>query len=210
MPADSIFKRELWAWARNACTAELHDRIDVLELLWQCGDDVPSCEIERNREQFKILDAELRGRRESFAWNPDGPNPDGERYQQWRGLANDIRDRIDLPELFEHFNYELRRAGKNTRRGGDEWCGACPLCGGTDRLRVWSGANGLAWCRQCGWSADAISAAQSLSRAVVGFYPAVRHLAGLLGLPLPEDGSRVTITHPGNKPSRARVAVRVQ
>jgi len=113
--------------------------------------------------------------------------PDADRYRAWLAVAREVRERIDLPWLFDRLGYGLHPAGHNGRRGAAEWAGACPLCAGTDRLRVWSGPNGRAWCRRCGWSADAIVAAQSLDRSLAGFYPAVAFLAGLLGIPLPPD-----------------------
>jgi DNA primase len=41
---------------------------------------------------------------------------------------------------------------------GGEYAGPCPLCGGTDRFRLWpeQGDGGKWWCRQCGKGGDAI------------------------------------------------------
>ncbi len=56
----------------------------------------------------------------------------------------------------------LEKTGLTTKRvaatHGGEWAGPCPLCGGTDRFRVWpeQGDNGKWWCRQCGRGGDAI------------------------------------------------------
>lgn len=56
--------------------------------------------------------------------------------------------------------------------GGGEWAGPCPLCGGTDRLRVWPdkvntggyGLTGQFWCRQCGTKGDALDWLQRVDR----------------------------------------------
>jgi phage/plasmid primase-like uncharacterized protein len=50
--------------------------------------------------------------------------------------------------------------------------GPCLACGGTDRLVVW---RHRAWCRQCGWSGDAIAIARVVWRCT--FREAVRRLA---------------------------------
>lgn len=188
-PVNDLFRRELWAWCRQVGTAELHDRIDVLDLYWNLEEERLNCEIERNREQHDALWTELERRRLSALRVPGGPDPDGERYQQWTDLAKDIRKRIDLPWLFDHLGYLLKLEGTNSRRNAAEWSGACPLCGGTDRLRVFGGSGGVAWCRRCGWNADAISVAQSLDVTIVGFYGAVRFLAQELGLETPDKST---------------------
>jgi DNA primase len=49
---------------------------------------------------------------------------------------------------------QLRKVA-STNKG--EFSGPCPKCGGRDRLRVWPHAETPRfWCRQCGWSGDAI------------------------------------------------------
>lgn len=45
---------------------------------------------------------------------------------------------------------------------GEEWRGACPVCGGTDRFHVWP-LKDRCWCRQCGLSGDAIQLVQAAS-----------------------------------------------
>lgn len=55
---------------------------------------------------------------------------------------------------------------KASTTGGGEFAGPCPLCGGTDRFRVWPQRAGGArwWCRRCDQRGDAID----LVRAVEG------------------------------------------
>ncbi len=103
----------------------------------------------------------------------------GQTYARWRDLARVIRDRVEVPLVFQLAGYELRPAGRNGRRGVAEYAGPCPVCGGTDRLRVWAGPNGRAWCRHCRWSADALTAAQSLFGE--GFRDTARRLAAYVG-----------------------------
>lgn len=53
---------------------------------------------------------------------------------------------------------QLRLVARTTV-DGDEWAGPCPLCGGTDRFRVWPnhGTGKLRyWCRQCNATGDII------------------------------------------------------
>ena len=60
-------------------------------------------------------------------------------------------------ELYQNIN----PAGRVTNKGGGEYCGPCPRCGGRDRLVLWpthpSGAvGGRFLCRGCGAQGDAI------------------------------------------------------
>ena len=63
---------------------------------------------------------------------------------------------VDVLGLIEKDTSLKRTAGTK----GGEWCGPCPFCGGTDRLRVWPNhpdGRGQWWCRQCGLGGDAIN-----------------------------------------------------
>jgi DNA primase len=58
--------------------------------------------------------------------------------------------------LFELVNRDVHLRKVASTHGG-EYAGPCPKCGGRDRLRVWPHAETPRfWCRQCGWSGDAI------------------------------------------------------
>lgn len=58
--------------------------------------------------------------------------------------------------LFELVNRDVQLRKVASTHGG-EYAGPCPKCGGRDRLRVWPHAETPRfWCRQCGWSGDAI------------------------------------------------------
>lgn len=64
---------------------------------------------------------------------------------------------LDLLGIVHQSGVRLKRVASTN---GGEWAGACPLCGGTDRFRVWAHpTNGSPhmWCRQCGFSGDAIA-----------------------------------------------------
>lgn len=60
-----------------------------------------------------------------------------------------------LEEYLQAHGYTL------TKQTSTEWAGACPFCGGTDRLRVFADGGrdngGHYWCRQCNASGDLIS-----------------------------------------------------
>jgi DNA primase len=90
----------------------------------------------------------------------------------------ELKNKIDLLSLVGH-DTQLRHV--SSTRGG-EWAGACPFCGGHDRLRV-QVERGLWWCRQCSptehW-ADAIEYVQR--RDAVDFVEAVMRLSnGAIG-----------------------------
>jgi DNA primase len=65
---------------------------------------------------------------------------------------------------------------------GGEWAGACPLCGGQDRFRVWPNEeNGRFWCRQCGFAGDLIDYARQVEGHT---WSEASRLAGHTGRPV--------------------------
>ena len=132
-------------------------------------------------ERLRAINVEL-ARRERVARLASGlPSPSDRRYEAWRELARLIRERVPVPFVFEVAGYALHPAGFNGTRNADERAGPCLVCGGVDRMRVWNGPNGRAWCRQCGWSADVLTVAESLLPGVDCFRDACRRLAELAG-----------------------------
>ena len=111
-----------------------------------------------------------------------GPNPRSPFARSWTGLAERVKARTDLVRLFETQGYHLKRRGR-------EYAGACFACGtGDDRMVVFPGPDDRypfprAWCRVCGGFWDAIAVARML--VTPGYYDAVAHLAGDLGLAVP-------------------------
>lgn len=194
-----LIQRECDAWVSNALIAELLDRSDALRHASATLKDSESDQIIGALVEVRSLSVnrELAQMRRQARNSPDLPNPDDARYQEWADLAAQIRARVDLPELIKSYGYPLHRDGTNSRRGAAEWAGPCILCGGKDRFRVWSGPNGQAWCRQCGWGGDAIVIVRSLDRGLTdSFYLAVAHVARWLGLPLPAARHPETKVHP--------------
>lgn len=106
------------------------------------------------------------------------------RYEGWRSLASVVRERVSVVEILRMGGCDLRYAGKNGRRGSDEFAGQCPVCGGSDRLRAWDGPSGRFWCRRCEWSGDVIVAA-SLIPGNSEFRDAVTFLAAFAGAEVP-------------------------
>lgn len=53
----------------------------------------------------------------------------------------------------------------SARTDGGEYSSPCPICGGTDRFRVWPG-KGKAWCRnpECKWNPDSIEYLQKVRK----------------------------------------------
>lgn len=161
----------LMQW-KDVLSADLADDDDVLH--------------ELAGERLRAVDAELSRRERLSRLNRGVASPADQRYEQWRELARVVCERIDVVELMAICGHVLKPAGHNARRNVREFSGACPLCGGQDRLRVWGGPNGRAWCRQCRWSADAITIAQSYLPGCSSFRDAVKWLATMAGTAVPQ------------------------
>ena len=132
-------------------------------------------------ERLRAASDELERRRGLHAAGRAVPNPAAARYEAWRRCATEVRERADILAVFAQGAHRLDQAGAG------EWAGACLVCAGRDRFRVFVGPPGRYWCRRCHLTGDAITAA----RNVLGldFFAAVAHLAGETGVPLPaEDG----------------------
>ncbi len=128
-------------------------------------------------ERLAAVDAELERRDRLAATAPHIVRANAQRAEDWRDLARVIRERVDVPELFRALVGPVTPAGRNGRRGAPEYAAPCPVCGGDDRLRLWGGPDGRAWCRQCDWSADAIAVAQSFAPGCSSFRDALTWLA---------------------------------
>jgi hypothetical protein len=177
----SIF-RESQVLARSLSTDALLARADALRFDLASDEDEDDWLGDTGRylagERLRAVEAEIARRVRIVKL---GKVPDqAVTYAQWRETARTIRERVEVPTVFAMGCYFLRPGGTNGRRGHAEYAGACPVCGGTDRLRVWGGANGRAWCRRCGWSADVLTVAQTLFQE--GFRDAVRRLSPLAGV----------------------------
>lgn len=179
--ARSIIYTEASVDFRAASTDALIERRETLQSELDTiddffSDDGESADLARTIASDRLEAIDLEIRRRSFAQSTTGRTT---HLSEWGELAKYVKERIEVPDLFRDAGWQLRRAGRNSRRNADEYAGACPACAGTDRLRVWAGPNGAAWCRQCGWHADAIAVMQSLH--ALGFRDAVTMLAKSLG-----------------------------
>jgi hypothetical protein len=103
-----------------------------------------------------------------------------QRYRERDRLRLLVKERTDVPELLLELGHELVKVGMS--KGRKELAGSCPLCGGTDRFRVWSGPDGRAWCRQCNWKPDALEVVQFLVPGCEEFPMAVDFLAHRIGV----------------------------
>lgn len=187
--------REVAIWARQQSADALLAHLDALDAeIAEPGYDDDSDAVARAlaTPRRDAIAAELARRERLSRIQAGVASPSDERYEGWRAMTREVRERTDLADVFRAAGWDLRREGRDPRRGGSEWRGPCPLCAGRDRLRVFDGPNGRAWCRRCAWSADAITAAQSLLPGCAEFRDAVRTLAGWLSLPTP-DCSRSTV-----------------
>ena len=136
-------------------------------------------------ERLRAAKDELARRARLHGAGADVPDPKGARYDAWRDLAQRVKDQADILDVFDRGGYHLSRAGRA------EYCGACLVCAGTDRLRVGPGPPGRYWCRRCGLTGDVITAARNLlPDRCPGFASAVAYLAGECGLPLPAGEGR--------------------
>jgi len=132
-------------------------------------------------ERMRAVDSELARRERLSRIGRGVASPADRTYEAWRDLARAVTERVDVPELMEMTGHLLTPAGHNGRRGVPEYHASCPVCGGEDRLVVWGGPNGRCWCRQCGWTADAITIAQSFLPGCSGFRDSVKWLALMVG-----------------------------
>ncbi|MDP9472192.1 MAG: hypothetical protein M3Q71_16260 [Chloroflexota bacterium] len=128
-------------------------------------------------ERISAVDAELARREQLASQAPHIVQANTRTHEAWCELARTLRERVDVAELFHTLAGPVTPAGRNGRRGAPEYSAACPACGGDDRLRLWGGPDGRAWCRQCGWSADVVALAQSFAPGCSNFRDAVKWLA---------------------------------
>ena len=107
---------------------------------------------------------------------------------------NYLNEHADLKEVYE------RVTGNTLRRHSDQWEGACPECGGTDRFRIPDHISQRGFCRSCGKTFTAVDIV--LSRYNISFKDALAVLAEIMGVSESEaqyHHSTDTITAP--KPS---------
>lgn len=188
-------------------TVELRARLEALTYI---GADLAECyspaaDVTRYQlaEQRAALEKELRRRERLHAAGADVPNPSDATYDAWLALAHEVRERADILAVFADAGCILNHAGWSNRRQAEELAGPCPWCGGSDRFRVWRGAHGGYWCRQCNLSGDVITATRNLIPGCSGFFAALVYLARNLGLSLP-----ATVSDASGRPSRLRIEVR--
>lgn len=124
-------------------------------------------------ERLRAIRDELSRRERLHRLDRDLPSPKDRRYDEWRRLAQLVRGRVDICEVFARVGYQLHDIGPN------EGHAACPVCGGTDRLVIRRDPPARVWCRQCGWGGDTIVVTMSLNQC--GFRDAVRRLADIAG-----------------------------
>lgn len=191
-PGLSAYDQELAADCRLMSADELHTRhatlaLELVDLDALYGGDPVAADL--LGASLRAVTAELR-RRETPPLRRLALEADAD---AWADLARQVKARVDLVELFAAHGWRLTRTGHNARRGCDEYAGPCFVCGGRDRLRVWSGPPGAYWCRQCAANGDALTAYQQFHPGA-GFRDALRQAAVDLGLPLPRPLPRVALT----------------
>lgn len=124
-------------------------------------------------ERLRACQDDLARRDRLDRLNSNLPRTADRRYEQWRSLAQLLRDRVDIVAVFDACDYHLHDVGLAEAHA------ACPHCGGTDRLVIRRDPPGRCWCRHCGWSSDLISVTMSLRQAE--FRDALTWLADLAG-----------------------------
>ncbi len=179
---------------RDAAADARHLSVDALlswrdALIADLADDDPDCPGPVGHylatERLRAVDAELARRERLSRIGRGVASPADRTYEAWHDLARAVSERADVPDLMTACGHVLTARGHNGRRGGPEYSAACPVCGGADRLRVWGGRNGRAWCRQCAWSADAVALAQSFVPGCETFRDAVKWVAVAVGEAVP-------------------------
>jgi len=186
---DDFLSRDAKAEAKHLSVDALLSWRDVLTA--DLADDDPDCPGPAGRhlaaERRRAVDAEIARRDRLSRIGRGVASPADRTYEAWRDLARVVSERADVPDLMAACGHVLTARSRNDRPGGPEYSAACPVCGGTDRLCVWGGPNGRAWCRQCGWSADAVVLAQSFVPGCETFRDAVKWLASVAGEAVPRD-----------------------
>lgn len=170
----SSIRREAADAARNLPADELAAIADALRAelahwrgLPDLDDESRAVALHLAGERLAACEAEL-ARREALARAGACRSPNGDaEFATWRALAAEVRRRTDVRELLA-----VELSWRPARQSDREAAGPCPLCGGRDRCVAWADR---AWCRRCGWSADAIAVARLARRC--GFRDAVRALA---------------------------------
>lgn len=125
------------------------------------------------RKRRRAIRDELARRERLARLNTSLPSPSDRRYQEWRELAQLVRERVDILEVFTREGYHLHDVGPREAHA------ACLVCGGADRLVIRRDPPARVWCRQCRWGTDVIGLAMSLRQE--GFRDALIWLAGLAG-----------------------------
>lgn len=126
-------------------------------------------------ERLRAVRTELERRDRLARIAAEVPTPHDRRYAAWRELAQLVRERVDIVEVFDRCGYHLHDVGSHEAHA------ACPLCGGVDRLVIRRDPPARVWCRQCAWSGDIITLTMSLVAGREQFRDAVRWLAELAG-----------------------------
>lgn len=136
-----------------------------------------------------IIDANLAGPRRELARRERrraagaGPGPEPGWVRAQRETMARLRREADI-----RYPLDLRGWTPTRRSAAGEVAGPCPLCAkGHDRFVVWPATatrDGRVWCRRCGYANDVIG----LYRDLLGvpFATAVRELARVTGIPVPE------------------------
>ncbi len=152
------------------------------------GEDTDPVLLALDGARFRAFDEELRRRERLAEQDSSLPNPRGINFDKWRICADEIRGRCDVPDFCQRLGIDLKPVGSNSTRGQREFAGPCPVCGGHDRLRSWSGPRGRIWCRQCPVNMDAIGIAEVFTYTYeLSFFDAVRHLCDFFGFDPPEE-----------------------
>ncbi len=181
---ENTIRRDAQVEARAMSTDALLQWQDVLRI--DVADPDPSFPGPIGRyfasERLAAAEAELVRREQLANTAPHLIQANTRTHEAWLDLARTVRERVDLPEVFHTLVGSVRPAGRNGRRGAPEFSASCPSCGGENRLRLWGGPDGRAWCRQCRWSADVIALVQSYAPGCAAFRDAVKWLANIAAI----------------------------
>ncbi len=183
-PPPSDIRRDAQVESRSMSTDALLQWRDVLAL--DVADPDPDYPGPIGRylasERLAAVDAELARREQLANTAPHLIQANTRTHEAWCDLARTVRERVDLPEVFYTLVGPVRPAGRNGRRGAPEFSASCPACGGENRLRLWGGPDGRAWCRQCRWSVDVVALVQAYAPGSAAFRDAVKWLANIAAI----------------------------
>ena len=142
------------------------------------------CDLARSTAEIEnaAIEAEL-ARRERASRNSSGvASPGDAEIVAWVAVARQLADEVPVPVALERLGHPMRRVGRDKERR-EEYHGACPFCGGSDRFMAWGPPRSRYLCRQCsnGRARDVVTLWRNVTG--LGLREACEELLTMAGVP---------------------------